>query len=477
MAKLELQGKGGVKMDIVVPPIVLEACEILTEQGFQAYLVGGAIRDSLLGLKPTDWDIATDATPEDMETLFDRAVPTGRRFGTMTVLVEGKPLEITTMRSDGPYSDYRHPDYITFTDQLEQDLSRRDFTINALAYDPLTRKIIDHFSGVRHLRKRLLVTVGDPAERFQEDPLRMLRLLRFQSTLGFKIEKKTGRTLTGLARLIENVSPERVLSELNKMLLGKELFTSLETLFTSGLMEKILPRLSAGHRVSPGESHPYDLLGHAMASAHFSAPILHLRWAALLHDLGKLETRKRVHADISAKCAEEILRGLRASTNLIDKVTTLIQHHMFAVHPHSSDREVRRFLALVGEETAFELVKLRQADMAGMNQNPRQILSFGEALEARFRDALAGDQVLSLKDLEVDGRDLMATLGLQPGPLVGEILRYLLEQVWDSPSLNQQEKLKALAQQYLESLPQNRAQSQNLGQSDPLLENPGDRIP
>lgn len=438
-------------MRFVVPPLVLQAIEILSKAGFKAYLVGGAIRDSLLRLSPTDWDVATDAQPEHVEVLFKKTIPTGKQFGTMTVLLEGKPIEITTMRSDGPYSDGRHPDYITFTNSLKEDLSRRDFTINALAYDPLADTLIDPFRGSKHLRKKLLVTVGDPTERFQEDPLRMLRLVRFQSTLGFKIEKKTGQTLVGLSRSISSVSPERILNELDKMLLGRELFSSLETLFTSGLMEQVIPELSAGHKISPGESHPLDLLGHSMLAAHFAPPNLELKWAALLHDVGKKETLKRHHAEISAQWAEGILRRLKANNAFISRVSNLIRHHMFAVQPHSSNREIRRFLATVGVETAFDLIKLRQADMAGMNLDPRQVIFFCKALEARFNEVLAVEHALSLSDLNIDGNDLIESLNLMPGPIVGNILQDLLERVWDDPSLNRPDTLMDLAQKYLES--------------------------
>lgn len=442
-------------MRIIVPPLALQACEILARHGFQAYLVGGAIRDTLLGLTPTDWDITTDASPEEIETLFEKSVPTGKQFGTVTVLLEGSPLEITTMRRDGPYSDKRHPDYITFTRLLELDLGRRDFTINALAYDPLTDRIIDPFRGAKHLKRKLLATVGKPAERFNEDPLRMLRLVRFQSTLGFRIDKKTRQTLPGLARFIAQVSPERILAELNRMLLGKNLFSALQTLYTSGLMEHIIPELSTAHGVSPGERHPYDLLGHAMASAHFAHPSLNLRWAALLHDVGKQETLRRNHAQISALWAEQLLRRLKASNDLIERVSSLITHHMFAVQPHSSEREIRKFLAQVGPKSAFELIKLRQADMAGMNAHPRQIIAFGQAMEMRFHDILKRDVVLSLKDLDINGHYLMDALGLQPGPIVGKILQHLLEQVWQEPSLNRRDLLEDLARKYLESSPQN----------------------
>ncbi|NMB00094.1 MAG: HD domain-containing protein [Firmicutes bacterium] len=441
-------------MSIAIPPVVLQACGILKKQGFQVYLVGGAIRDSLLGLKVTDWDITTDATPDQIEALFEHSLPTGKQFGTITVILDRQHLEITTMRRDGPYSDMRRPDYITFTDSLEFDLSRRDFTINAIAFDPFSGKLIDPHLGRKHLKRKILTTVGDPEERFREDPLRMLRLIRFQATLGFKIKRKTQRVLPELAELINKVSPERILAELNKMLVGKELFLGLQTFFTSGLMKEIIPELAQGQGLSPGASHRYDLLGHAMVTAHFAYPSLRLRWAALLHDIGKGDTLQREHAEISASLAKQILKRLRASNGLIEAVSILIFHHMFSVHPHSSAKELRRFLGQVGPETALELVKLRQADMAGMDVNPRQIIAFGQAMEARIKEILELDQVLSLQDLAVDGHYLMQALELKPGPIVGQILQHLLEQVWSDPTLNRPETLQKLAQNYLGSLPE-----------------------
>lgn len=438
-------------MRMNIPSPVLKACEILSGHGYQAFLVGGAVRDSYLGLQPTDWDITTDAVPTVVESIFDHSIPTGKQFGTITVLVHGESVEITTMRSDGPYSDGRHPDYITFTDQIVEDLSRRDFTVNALAYDPFARKTIDPFSGVKHLRKKRLTAVGEPTDRFREDPLRMLRLVRFQATLGFGIDKKTRLALPELAQLISTVSPERILAECNKMLLGKELLQGLQTLYTSGLLEQIIPELAAGYNVSPGDRHPYDLLGHAMVSAHFACPKLSIKWAALLHDVGKLQSLKRDHEQISAEIAEGILRRLRANNELIHHVTHLISHHMFAVHPHSSDREIRRFLARVGVAGAYDLVKLRQADLAGMNVDPREILAFGSKLEARFDEVCAQDSALSIKDLRIDGHDLLQNFCIQPGPVVGKVLQHLLEQVLEDPSLNEPPLLLELARMYLES--------------------------
>lgn len=438
-------------MTIAVPPKVLRACEKLRENGFQAYLVGGAIRDSLLGLTPTDWDITTDALPEQVEALFPRSLPTGKKFGTITVFVEGTPLEVTTMRSDGPYSDGRRPDYITFAQQIELDLARRDFTINALGYDPFSKRLIDPFLGKRHLKKKILATVGDPKARFAEDPLRMLRLIRFQATLGFKIERKTEQSLPELAPLLAKVSAERVLAELNKMLMGRELLSALHTFYASTLMDQVLPELSACRGLTAGQNHPYDLLGHCCAAAHWAFPDLPLRWAALLHDLGKQHSLGRDHAELGAEMAESTLRRLRASTELITTVKTLVAHHMFDLHPHSSDRAFRRYLGRVGPELARSLIRLRQADLAGMNVPPREIIAFGQAMEARIQAVLEQDSALTLKDLRIDGRVLMTHLNLKPGPIIGEVLNYLLEQVWEDPSLNHPETLVRLAREHLGS--------------------------
>lgn len=439
-------------MSIAVPSYVQMACSTLQSGGFQAYLVGGAIRDSLLGLKPSDWDIATDARPEAIESLFSRTRATGKTFGTITVILEDQSVEITAMRQDGPYSDGRRPDSVQFTDSLPLDLARRDFTINAIAYDPFSQRLIDPFSGTKHLRRKMLVTVGAATERFQEDPLRMLRLIRFAATLGFRIEKKTRLAIQ--ARWIDKVSAERILNELNQMLLGRELRSSLEFFYTSGLMARIIPELAAGAGVCAGKSHPYDLLGHLISTAHFALPRLPIRWAALLHDLGKIKTVQREHAALSAAMAAEVLTRLRAGKELIASVRLLVGEHMFEIQPHSSAAAIRRFLARVGAEAAFDLVELRQADCAGMNGDPRAILAYSAALKERFSEILAADAALDLPSLMVDGRILMQELSLKPGPLLGQILSLLMEQVLEDPSLNRTELLLELARNHLESLPE-----------------------
>lgn len=437
-----------------IPPHIIEICNKLRLNGFQSYIVGGAVRDCLLDLTPLDWDVTTDALPDQIGQLFPKTIATGKQFGTVTVVWEDqRTVEITTLRKDGPYGDGRRPDLVYFTDDLLQDLSRRDFTINAMAYNPFERRLIDPFKGSKDLKRKCLVTVGDPASRFHEDALRMLRLIRFKSTLGFNVEKKTRLALE--ARLINQVSPERIQVELSKMLLGQNLAPSLQLLYESGLMEVILPELAACSNVSAGDRHPHDLLGHSIMTAHFAYPNLTLRWAALLHDLGKLESNLRDHAQIGAEMAREILVKLRCANKLIDDVEILVAHHMFDLHPHSSERAFRRFIAKVGLETAYQLVKLRQADMAGMNGDPVLIMNFGREMESRLVEIAAQDTAFTLSDLDLDGQTLMNELNLSPGPLIGKLLNYLLDKVLDDPTLNQGIILVQLAQEHLESLLKN----------------------
>jgi len=434
---------------VKLPDYVIDACKIIIENGFNCYAVGGGVRDSLLNLTPTDWDLSTDALPEDVERIFEKSFPTGKRFGTISVMVNEKILEITTMRSDGSYSDGRHPDEVKFTTEIVQDLSRRDFTINAIAYHPLDKKFTDPFRGRKHLKKKLLMTVGDPRERFQEDPLRMLRLLRFQSTLDFKVDKKTYEAIPCLAPLVDRVSTERVLSELNKMLLGKAFSLAMQNFYSCGLLEEIIPELAACSGVFAGKNHPFDLLGHATNATHYAYPSLEIRWAALLHDLGKLKTLKREHQEISAELAEAILRRLKADNHLINKVTTLIANHMYDITPHSRDKTIRKFMAKVGSDMAYDLVSLRQADMAGMNKDPRIIVEYGKQMNQRLDQIVNEDSALSIKDLKIDGYMLMDTFDLMPGPEIGTILNLLLEHVLDNPALNNSGDLLSLARDHL----------------------------
>lgn len=439
---------------IELPGEIVKLCRTLHEAGFQSYVVGGALRDALLGEKPQDWDITTDALPEQVEEIFPHTIPTGKEFGTITVLCEGSPVEVTTMRQETGYSDHRHPDSVRFTDDINLDLSRRDFTINAMAYAPITQRFVDPYRGRAHLRRRLLVCVGEPVDRFREDPLRMLRLIRFQGVLGFAPDKRTARSI--MPELIRLVSPERIGQELAKLLLGTHLMPAFELFYLSGLLQEIIPELAACAGVSQGERHPFDVLGHSIMAAQYAPTEPHLRWAALLHDVGKPVALSASHGanfhgheELGAQIAEQALRRLRYSNHLIAKVVHLIRHHMYPMQPDMSDRAVRRMLATVGREHIYDLIALRQADIAGMYHNPVQALRFVEGVKSRVKEVLSHDAPLTSSQLAVDGHDLMQELGIAPGPTVGRLLQQLLELVIDNPGRNNRDELLAAARKFL----------------------------
>ena len=359
------------------------------------------------------------------------------------------------MRKDAHYSDGRRPDYVEFTSDLKADLSRRDFTINAIAYDPLREVFHDPFAGMRDLRRRILRTVGESRERFSEDALRMLRLIRFSAVLGFKPEK---RTLLGIQpHLIVNVANERIKEELNKLLAADAIVQSLQLFYTCGLMEQIIPELAQTAGINQGSNHAWDVLGHSIITCQAVRPKLHLRWAALLHDVAKPQTFSKDekgihfynHDQLGAEIAQQILKRLTYSNKLQNKVGLLIRYHMYQIHPDSSDKALRRLINRVGVENIYDLIELRKADILGMKHNPQQVLSYYQMMLKRIEEILAADSVLSVKDLAVTGTDLMYELNLKPGPMIGKILNFLLDQVLDQPELNTKADLITLASSYL----------------------------
>ncbi|NLM69597.1 MAG: HDIG domain-containing protein [Firmicutes bacterium] len=443
------------KASVTVPEPVLVVCRTLQEHGFQAYIVGGAVRDALLGKEATDWDVTTDALPDQIERIFAKTIPTGRQFGTISVVTGEQIVEVTTMRKDAHYSDGRRPDYVEFTSDLKADLSRRDFTINAIAYDPLREVFHDPFAGMRDLRRRILRTVGESRERFSEDALRMLRLIRFSAVLGFKPEK---RTLLGIQpHLIVNVANERIKEELNKLLAADAIVQSLQLFYTCGLMEQIIPELAQTAGINQGSNHAWDVLGHSIITCQAVRPKLHLRWAALLHDVAKPQTFSKDekgihfynHDQLGAEIAQQILKRLTYSNKLQNKVGLLIRYHMYQIHPDSSDKALRRLINRVGVENIYDLIELRKADILGMKHNPQQVLSYYQMMLKRIEEILAADSALSVKDLAVTGTDLIYELNLKPGPMIGKILNFLLDQVLDQPELNTKADLITLASSYL----------------------------
>ncbi|HHW12011.1 MAG TPA: HDIG domain-containing protein [Firmicutes bacterium] len=422
-----------------IPAEVFTVLQRLQSAGYQAYLVGGAPRDLLRGHPPQDWDIATDARPEQVKALFDRTVAVGEKFGTVGVLIGEQQVEVTTFRREGEYSDGRRPDWVAFTPDLVADLARRDFTINALALDPIGRRLVDPFRGLWALKRRLVKAVGDPAARFQEDPLRMLRFYRFQSTLGFRGETATEQGIE--AEAITRISGERIRDELTKLLLGADPARGLKGLARSGLLTAIMPEFKAVWATDPA------IFTHLVATVEAIKPTAELRWAAFLHDLGKATTRQvegdRIryfgHEKVGHELAAGILERLRFSNAFRQKVLTLIRWHMFQADPWLTDAALRRLVGKVGPEHIIDLLELRRADIVGTGGPSARALENLVRFHRRVQALLAGERVFTRKDLAVNGREVMAFLGLPPGPQVGAVLDDVFHWVTEDPARNRKE--------------------------------------
>jgi tRNA nucleotidyltransferase (CCA-adding enzyme) len=425
----------------------------LRAAGKQAYLVGGGVRDLLAGLEAEDFDVATDARPEDVRRLFPRTAPTGIKHGTVTVLGSHGDYEVTTFRRDGKYGDARHPDDVTYAQRVEEDLSRRDFTFNALAYDPVDDKLVDLFGGVEDFERGVVRAVGDAVERFSEDGLRPLRAVRLAARFGFEIEAETLNAIPKVLERVRMVAAERVRDEVVKMLAtAPKPSYGVDLMRETGLLDIYIPELLEGYGVTQNEFHAYDVYTHSLYScdaAPAGKPLVRL--AALLHDVGKPRTRVvrdgRVtfynHQAVSRRMARRILDRLRFSKKERDHVLHLIYYHMFGYTPSWTDAAVRRLIRKVGRENIADLFDLRIADWFGNGTN-YGFPGYLRALERRINEAIAREEAFTEKDLAVDGRDVMTALGIAPGPEVGEALSYLLERVLEDQSLNERERLLEL---------------------------------
>ena len=442
----------GIKLDI--PPAPLRLITLLESAGHAAFCVGGCVRDALLGQAPADWDLCTSALPEQaMEALRPhgvRMLETGLRHGTVTAVIDHNPVEITTFRLDGDYADHRRPGSVTFTDDLAADLGRRDFTVNAMAWSP-ARGLADPFGGQADLRAGLLRCVGEPALRFGEDALRILRCLRFASVLGFAIEENTAAALFELKDTLRHIAAERVQSELTRLLCGqnarKILLEYQEVIFA------VLPQLkpmSGFNQRTPW--HCYDIWGHTCAAVEAAPPTPVLRWAALLHDCGKPPCffmrggtgHFHGHAEVSERLAREILTQLKCPKRLIERVALLIRHHELRLLEQSpTPAELRRLLGQFGPETLLDLLDLTRADVTAQAPEKRFRLAAYEPLRAQIISLAAEDSCVTRKQLAVNGKDLME-LGLN-GPQLGRMLERLLEEVLEGRLANQREALMEFA--------------------------------
>ncbi|HVO38977.1 MAG TPA: HD domain-containing protein [Spirochaetia bacterium] len=442
-----------------LPHVVREFAVPFRISGFQCHLVGGAVRDFLMGRVHTDYDIATDARPEQVISLFRRVIPTGIKHGTVTVLFKGLTFEVTTFRTEAGYSDGRRPDAVTFAPTIFDDLSRRDFTINAVAYDLLSDTINDPHGGRRDLSAGIIRAIGDPAERFREDGLRPLRACRFAAQLEFTVEEKTRAAIPGALDVLSRVSAERIRDEILRTLEARVPSTGLALMKNTGILGVILPELLEGVGVEQGSLHCYDVFTHSLYACD-AAPRESqvLRLAALFHDIGKPRTRGvdaggrptfYSHEKVSAAMAEEILMRLKLPTAVVKDVTHLVAHHMFNYQEEWSDSAVRRLIARVGESKIDDVIALRRADQIGMCRE--NAAAFPESLAdfaARVRSVLQHGRAFTVRQLAVNGRDLMETLQLPPGPGIGAILDELLQAVLDDPALNEKEKLLEIARRF-----------------------------
>lgn len=435
-----------------IPPGAQKILSRLQSGGGGAFLVGGCLRDLLLGREVQDWDIATDRVPTEVKALFPRVHEVGAAFGTLLVPLEGSVYEVTTFRTEAGYSDGRHPDQVSYSTNLADDLKRRDFTVNAMAWDPRQESIEDPYNGLDDLERRRICAVGDPHERFAEDALRLMRAVRFATQLDFKIERRTMAAIQTQAPGLERISAERIRDELNKILLAEKPSKGFRLLHHAGLLPIVLPELDACRGVQQNRFHAHDVFTHSlMATDAAPAGNLVVRLAALLHDIAKPDTREErdgdytfyAHQVIGARKAERTLRRLRYSNEDRERVIHLIHHHMFYYQPEWTDSAVRRFARNVGLDEIPDLIALRLADMGGNAKKSGDTRPLRELLH-RVDDVIAKDTALSVKDLAIGGGDLMQ-LGVPHGPAIGRILRALLELVLDDPDLNELEKLRAQA--------------------------------
>lgn len=450
-----------------IPAPIKEIARILNTEGFQCFLVGGAVRDSIMGFTPKEYDIATNAKPEDVQRIFKYTIPTGIKHGTILVILDDMHVEITTFRSDGNYSDGRHPDKVEYTASIEDDLPRRDLTINAMAYNISDGNLIDMFDGMKDIKNKIIRSVGNPYERFTEDGLRIMRAIRFATRLNFNIEKETFDAICHSTGMLASIAYERIREEFNGILISDNPFRGIELLRKTGILALIMPELMQGFGVAQNRFHKYDVYYHILHTIQAVEPLeteeltLLVRLAALFHDIAKPMVQKKVskqeepvyynHEVVGANVAKKVMRRLKYSNAEIDFVTLLVRQHMFYYQDEWTDGAVRRFMKAVGIENIKPLLKLREADRLGSGNRKDKESKAIPKLLARIDKIIEEENAITVKDLKINGNDLMKEFNLKPGPIVGKILNYLLDLILDEPSLNDKEKLMEKTKLFLES--------------------------
>ncbi len=449
-----------------IPKEVKFVISELRKKDFEAYIVGGCVRDFLRGVSPQDWDVATNAKPDQIAKIFSKSYA-DNKFGTVTVLTGSdeltlKEIEITPYRIDEKYTDKRHPDKVRWAKTIEEDLARRDFTVNALALRTsaeLSRKpevegmakIIDLFGGQEDLKDKIIRAVGDPEDRFSEDALRMLRAVRFATTLGFEIEAKTSQAIKKNSPWLWVISKERIRDELIKIIMAAQAAEGIELLRELNLLRYIIPELEEGYKVAQNKHHIYEVYEHSLLSLKYAAKKKfnkYVRIAALLHDVAKPRVKRGEgpdatfynHEVVGAKMTCQILNRLRFSKKDIEKIAKLVRYHLFYYHPDEvGENSVRRLVRQVGPENMEELLQVRMSDRIGSGcpkAEPYKLRYMKYVIEKTSQDPI------SVKKLKVSGDEVMKILDLKPGPRIGQILDVLLGYVIENPKKNKKETLE-----------------------------------
>lgn len=445
-------------MKIFIPKEVEFIINEFYKKNYEAFMVGGCVRDSLLNKNPKDYDITTSAKPEETLSLFKKTIPTGIKHGTITVVLNNNNYEVTTYRTEDKYIDNRHPSSVNFVTDIKEDLSRRDFTINALAYNNLIG-LVDYFNGICDLNNKIIKSVGDPNIRFKEDALRMLRAIRFSCQLDFEIEDNTFKAIKSNSKLIKNISKERIRDELCKILISENPAKGFELLSKSELLELTLPEINGLINFSPlSIKHNRNVFSHTLKVLNNTDTTLTLRLAALFHDVGKLNTltlesdgiyRFPLHNIEGSKLTKIILKDLRFDNITIQNVSKLIEHHLVPNPKYlPSKYEVKKLLIDVPTDILPLLFNLQRADINSLD-SPKAFLEKVDYIEALANEILDNKEPLFIKDLNIKGNDLIKELSIKSGKEIGLILNYLLEEVLKNPELNNKTTLLNLSKNFL----------------------------
>lgn len=447
-------------MKIVMPKDVNFIIDELHKHNKEAYAVGGCIRDCILGRKPNDWDITTSSMPEEVISYFDKTIPTGLKHGTVTVVVNGNNYEVTTFRIDGNYEDNRHPDNVYFVSDISYDLERRDFTINAMAYNN-EKGLLDLFNGIDDLKNKIIKTVGEPKKRFNEDALRMMRAVRFAAQLKFKIDENTKAAIKELNENIKNVSIERIRSEFDKILLSNSNY--IYDLYDLGLLQYFLKEVCDLNSCS--QNHPchiYNVFNHTLVALKNIPNKLTLKLAMLLHDTGKIKCKTTdengidhfyKHALVSVDIAYKVLKRMKYDNKTIKDVILLIKYHDAEIY---SIKSIKKMLNRIGCDLFCDLLYIKKADLLGKNPiYHKEGLEKLKYIKNAYNEIINSKECFNIKDLKINGKDLI-DIGVTKGKDIGLILNFLLEKVIEEPSINNKDHLLKISKRYYESILKNK---------------------